>query len=125
MGIQELLAQRQVLKDAFKAEMDEFREKMAAQRKAKNERYQEQRAQQQAEWDKMRAEKEVEKLETNPHLSQITLIDQTIAFCKGLMPQDKAEQKEEKLPVMICPRRQSNTTLKLLSFSTNSDLKHQ
>merc|ERR1719316_1665841 len=40
--------------------------------------------------------KEVEKLDDNPFVSQITLIEQTLQFCKGLLPQEAAESKEEK-----------------------------
>merc|ERR1712151_227213 len=38
----------------------------------------------------------VEKLDENPYISHITLIDQTVQFCKGLLPQEAAEAKEEK-----------------------------
>merc|ERR1712151_6774 len=38
----------------------------------------------------------VEKLDENPYISQITLIEQTLQFCRGLMPQEAAENKEEK-----------------------------
>merc|ERR1712146_596941 len=37
-----------------------------------------------------------EKLDDNPHLTKITLIEQTITFCKSLMPQDKAKTEEVK-----------------------------
>merc|ERR1711879_808401 len=40
--------------------------------------------------------KEVRKLDENWYVSLTTLIKQTVNFCKGLLPQDAAEQKEEK-----------------------------
>merc|ERR1712086_289802 len=42
-------------------------------------------------------EKQVEALDEQPLVSEITLIEQTVKFCKGLMPQDAgSEKKEEK-----------------------------
>merc|ERR1712151_831271 len=38
----------------------------------------------------------VEKLDENPYISHITLIDQTVQFCKGLLPKEEEEAKEEK-----------------------------
>merc|ERR1711957_257830 len=41
--------------------------------------------------------KQVEALDEQPFVSEITLIEQTLKFCQSLMPQDAgAEKKEEK-----------------------------
>merc|ERR1712130_962862 len=88
--------QRSKLRDDFKQEMNEYKARQADQRRIRNEKYQEERKAQDAAWKLKLMEKEIEKLDVNPHLSQITLIEQTITFCKGLLPQDKAENKEEK-----------------------------
>merc|ERR1712066_702799 len=45
-------------------------------------------------------EKKVEQLDEQPHVSEITLIEQTIKFCKSLLPQESADQKEEKKEVV-------------------------
>merc|ERR1711972_363001 len=50
---------------------------------------------QEAAWKIKKMEKEVEKLDENPYVSQITLIEQTMKFCKGLLPQDAGEKKED------------------------------
>merc|ERR1711972_1137967 len=50
---------------------------------------------QEAAWKIKKMEKEVEKLDENPYVSQITLIEQTMKFCKGLPPQAAEEKKEE------------------------------
>merc|ERR1712196_706778 len=39
---------------------------------------------------------EIEKLDVNPQVSVMVLIEQTITFCKSLLPQEKTEEKEEK-----------------------------
>merc|ERR1711957_688219 len=45
----------------------------------------------------MGLEKQVEALDEQPSVSEITLIEQTVKFCKSLMPQDAgSEKKEEK-----------------------------
>merc|ERR1712025_1303231 len=56
----------------------------------------EERKAKEAEWRLQKMAKDVEKLDENPYVSQITLIEQTLQFCKGLMPQEAAENKEEK-----------------------------
>merc|ERR1712048_904544 len=68
----------------------------ADQRRIRQERYQEERKAQDAAWKIKKMEKEVEKLDENPYVSQITLIEQTMKFCKSLLPQAAGEQKEEK-----------------------------
>merc|ERR1711861_50042 len=62
----------------------------------RNERYQEERKAQGAEWRMKKMQGEIEKLDVNPQVSVMVLIEQTITFCKGLLPQEKAEEKEEK-----------------------------
>merc|ERR1712187_62002 len=56
----------------------------------------EERKEQEKAWKIKKMEKEVEKLDENPYVGQVTLIEQTIQFCKGLLPQEAAESKEEK-----------------------------
>merc|ERR1711862_836109 len=68
----------------------------AEQRRIRNEKYQEERKAKDAEWKLQKMAKEVEKLDENPYVSQITLIEQTMQFCKGLLPQEETKDKEEK-----------------------------
>merc|ERR1712187_1053657 len=56
----------------------------------------EERKEQEKAWKIKKMEKEVEKLDENPYVGQVTLIEQTIQFCKGLLPQEAADNKEEK-----------------------------
>merc|ERR1719421_911038 len=94
--IQALVAERSELRDAFKAQMTEFKAHLAEQRRIRNERDQEERKAQEAEWRMKKMQGEIEKLDVNPQVSVMVLIEQTITFCKGLLPQEKAEEKEEK-----------------------------
>merc|ERR1712232_419453 len=94
--IAELVGQRSTLRDDFRQAQYEYKAWQADQRRIRQEKYQEERKEQEKAWKIKKMEKEVEKLDENPYVSQITLIEQTVKFCKGLLPQDAAEQKEEK-----------------------------
>merc|ERR1719291_660585 len=93
--IAELVGQRSKLRDDFKQEMNEYKAWQAEQRRIRQDKYQEERKAQEAAWKIKKMEKEVEKLDENPYVSQITLIEQTMKFCKNLLPQDAGEKKEE------------------------------
>merc|ERR1711959_252123 len=80
----------------FQEQKRAFQAYLAEQRRIKQERYQEERKKQLEEWKIKQMEKEVEKLDEQPYVSEITLIEQTIKFCQSLLPQDTANQKEEK-----------------------------
>merc|ERR1712054_141250 len=56
----------------------------------------EERKQQQEEWRLKQLEKKVEALDGQPYVSEITLIEQTVKFCKDLLPQDSGKKEEEK-----------------------------
>merc|ERR1712050_404636 len=94
--IADLIQQRSALRDEFRAAQQEYKAWQAEQRRIRQEKYQEERKEQEKAWKLKKMEKEVEKLDENPYVSQITLIEQTVKFCKGLLPQEAAEQKEEK-----------------------------
>merc|ERR1719263_499030 len=94
--VQEAIGQRTKLRDEFNEQKRVFQSYLAEQRRLKQERYQEERKQQQEQWKIKQLEREVEKLDEQPFVSEITLIEQSIKFCQGLMPQDSASKKEEK-----------------------------
>merc|ERR1712176_773167 len=93
---QEKIAERTKLRDDFGAAKREFQAYLAEQRKVKQERYQKEREAQQEAWKIKQMEKKVESLDEQPHVSEITLIEQTVKFCKSLMPQESTDKKEEK-----------------------------
>merc|ERR1712113_1027997 len=94
--IADLISQRSQLRDEFRQAQYEYKAWQAEQRRIRQEKYQEGRKAQEAAWQIKKMEKEVEKLDENPYISQITLIEQTVKFCKGLLPQEAVEQKEDK-----------------------------
>merc|ERR1719502_967697 len=94
--IKELIAQRTELRDEFNNQKKEFQSHLAEQRRIKQEKYAEERKQQQEEWRLRQLEKKVEALDDQPFVSEITLIEQTVKFCKDLLPQDSGDKKEEK-----------------------------
>merc|ERR1711865_668416 len=94
--LQELIVQRTALRDDFNNQKREFKSYLAEQRRVKQEKYQEDRKVQQEEWRISQLEKQVEALDDQPYVSEITLIEQTVKFCKSLMPAESAETKDEK-----------------------------
>merc|ERR1712217_445018 len=94
--IAELVGQRSTLRDEFRQAQYEYKAWQAEQRRIRQDKYQQKRKEQEKAWKIKKIEKEVEKLDENPYVSQITMIKQTVKFCKGLLPHDAAEQKEEK-----------------------------
>merc|ERR1711924_401434 len=94
--IQELIAVRTRLRDEFNAQKREFQQYLAEQRRARQEKYAEERKKQQEEWKVKQLERKVEQLDEQPFVSELTLIEQTVKFCKDLLPKDAGEKKEEK-----------------------------
>merc|ERR1712151_1385372 len=63
-------------------------------RKIKQERAAKERAERQKDYEIRQLERKAEKLDEQPHVAEMTLIEQTIAFCKSLTL-NKEEKKEE------------------------------
>merc|ERR1719408_749524 len=94
--IQDLIGERTKLRDEFNNAKREFQQYLAEQRRARQEKYAEERKKQQEEWKIKQLEKKVEQLDEQPYVSELTLIEQTVKFCKNLLPQDAGDKKEEK-----------------------------
>merc|ERR1719409_2627431 len=94
--IQEHIQERNKLRDEFNAAKREFQQYLAEQRRVKQEQYAEERKKQQEEWRIKQLEKKVEQLDKQPYVSELTLIEQTVKFCKDLLPREEADKKEEK-----------------------------
>merc|ERR1719396_291557 len=58
------------------------------------------RAAKQVEYDQRRKERAAEKLDEQPYVSEITLIEQTILFCKTLTQSKDKEEKEEQKEIV-------------------------
>merc|ERR1719437_295938 len=93
--IQEKVQERNALRDDFRAKEREFNNYLAEQRKIRYQKQQAERDARQAEYDKMKRVKAAEKLDEQPHIQEMTLIEQTILFCKSLTQTKEAEEKKE------------------------------
>merc|ERR1711933_437436 len=88
------MGEKNAIRDEFKAEEREYYQYLAEVRKARQEKQQEERVAWQRERDQANLVKKAEKLEDQPYVAEITLIEQTIAFCESLTKK-KAEAEEQ------------------------------
>merc|ERR1712228_578280 len=94
--IAEKVKEKNAIRDAFKAKEREYYQYLGEVRKAKQERYQEERMAWQKERDQQTKMKKAEALEDQPYVAEITLIEQTIQFCSSLTQKKTEDAKEEK-----------------------------
>merc|ERR1712032_1625817 len=92
--IAEKVAEKKTILTEFKGKEREYYGYLAEVRKARQERYQEERNMWQKEKDQQMKLKKAERLEEQPYVAEITLIEQTMAFCNSLT-QKKADEKQE------------------------------
>jgi len=88
------IEERNALRDEYRSQEREYYAYQQELRKARQERIAQERAERQKEYDLRRKQREAEKLDEQPHVAEITLIEQTIKYCKGLI-QTKAEVKTD------------------------------
>jgi uncharacterized coiled-coil DUF342 family protein len=94
--IQEKIGERNTLRDEFRAKEREFNEFKNEQRRRKQEQYMEEKASQQAEWERGQRTRKANALDDQPYVSEITLLEQTILFCKSLVEDKGPAEKEAK-----------------------------
>merc|ERR1712066_739923 len=90
--IQEKVQEKRKLIDEFKQKEREYYAYLAEVRRARQEKVQEERMAWQKERDQQNKLKKDERLEEQPYVAEITLIEQTIAFCNSLT-QKKVDEK--------------------------------
>ncbi|CAK0859306.1 unnamed protein product [Prorocentrum cordatum] len=93
--IKELQEERSKIREEFREEERKFRELLNKKRQEQQERYAAEREARQKEWEERSRQKKVEKLDEQPFVTEITLIEQTIKFCKSLTGVKEVEKKEE------------------------------
>merc|ERR1712113_1207312 len=93
-AISEKVKEKNQIRDEFKTREREYYAYLAEVRKARQEKVQEERMAWQKERDQQAKLKKAEQLEEQPYVAEITLIEQTIAFCNTLT-QKKVEEKKE------------------------------
>merc|ERR1719330_1976471 len=88
---------RNTLRDEFRQKERDFNAWKNEQRKARQDKINQERDARRAEWEMDQRKRKAESMDQQPHVAEITLIEQTILFCKNLV-QDKgpAEQVEKK-----------------------------
>jgi len=94
--IQEKIKERNTLRDEFRQKEREFNEFKNEQRRLRQDKIMEQRNAERAEWEKTARTRKAEALDQQPHVAEITLLEQTILFCKGLVADKGPAKKEEK-----------------------------
>jgi len=96
--IREKQDERNKLRDEYRQKEREFNQWRSDQRKAKQNRAQEEYAAREAQRKLEKLKAKAESMDQQPHVSEITLIEQTIFFCKSLIqekgPAEKVEEKE-------------------------------
>merc|ERR1712151_1134579 len=97
--VQEKIKEKNALRDEFKAKEREYYQYLAEVRKARQEKQQEERVAWQKERDQANLVKKAEKLEDQPYVAEITLIEQTIAFCESLTKKKAEAEEQEKKEV--------------------------
>ncbi|CAE7453589.1 unnamed protein product [Symbiodinium natans] len=95
------IEERNALRDEYRQQEREYWAYQQELRKARQERYAAERAEKQKEYDLRRKQREAEKLDEQPYVGEITLIEQTIKYCKGLVQSKTEEKKDEKKEVSL------------------------
>jgi len=91
--ITEKIRERNEKRNEFRETEREYNSYLAEQRAVRADRAKEDRAKRDAEYDQQRRVRQAEKMEEQPFTNETTLIEQTIAFCKSLLPKDGEEKK--------------------------------
>merc|ERR1711972_1229905 len=94
--IAEKVKEKNEIRDAFKVKEREYYAYLAEVRKTRQEKVQEERMAWQKERDQQNKLRRAEQLEEQPYVAEITLIEQTIAFCNSLTQKKTDEKQEEK-----------------------------
>jgi len=94
--IKEEFDKRTVLREEFRQKERDYNAWQNERRRARQDKYNEEREKKQAEWQRAQLLKKAEAMDIQPHVAEITLIEQTILFCKTLVQDKGPAQKEEK-----------------------------
>eukprot|EP00746_Dinoflagellata_sp_MGD_P160750 gnl/MRDRNA2_/MRDRNA2_87647_c0_seq1.p1 gnl/MRDRNA2_/MRDRNA2_87647_c0~~gnl/MRDRNA2_/MRDRNA2_87647_c0_seq1.p1 ORF type:complete len:475 (+),score=210.01 gnl/MRDRNA2_/MRDRNA2_87647_c0_seq1:108-1532(+) len=87
--IQEKTGERNKIREEFRAAEQEFNKYMNEIRQIRAAKAAEARQERQAEMDERRRQRQVEQLDEQPHIAEITLIEQTISWCKSVLPKEE------------------------------------
>lgn len=94
--ISEKIRERNEKRNEFREKEREYNAHLAEQRAARADSAREQRAARDADYEQQRRIRKAEKMEEQPFTHEVTLIEQTIAFCRSLQPKDEEKKDEVK-----------------------------
>merc|ERR1711972_791523 len=94
--IQAKVQEKNALRDEFKVKEREYYAYLAEVRRDRQDKIQEERMAWQKDREQQNKLKKAERLEEQPYVAEITLIEQTIAFCNSLTQKKADDVKEEK-----------------------------
>merc|ERR550537_142124 len=97
--IQEKIKERNGIRTERKQAEDAHYKYKAEIRKIKQERAAEERIKRQKEWEERKRLREADKLDEQPYVQEIALVEQCMAFCKSLTQTKGPAEKEEKKEV--------------------------
>merc|ERR1719282_561219 len=102
--IVEKIKERNQIRDDFRTKEREYNDFLYKQRQEKKERQWKEQQEREAAMAMERKQRMADKLDDQPYVAEITLVEQTILFCKGLIPsKDKEQKSEEKKTVFDNP----------------------
>ena len=82
--IPETMPERNTLRDEFRTKEQEYRKYMNEVRAERQKKLKEKCEPRNKEYDLVRRQRAADKLDEQPHVAEMTLIEQTMAFCKSL-----------------------------------------
>merc|ERR1719293_72901 len=94
--IKEKQDERNKIREEFREEEKKFQELLRKKKQEQQDRYAAEREARQKEWEERSRQKKVEKMDEQPFVTEITLLEQTIKFCKSLTSGKEVEKEEEK-----------------------------
>merc|ERR1712045_695875 len=98
------MGERNQIRDDYRAKEKEYNDYLYKQRQERKERQWKEQQERDAVMAMERKQRMAEKLDDQPYVAEITLVEQTILFCKGLVPaKDKEQKTEEKKTVFDNP----------------------
>merc|ERR1719188_1776135 len=90
------MEKRNALRDEFRQKERDFNAWKNEQRRLKQDKINEERQARQAEWEMEQRRRKADAMDQQPYVAEITLIEQTILFCKNLVQDKGPTQQEEK-----------------------------
>lgn len=91
--IQELVAERNALRKQWSEEDQAYKNHKREEARLAAEKRSAENARRREEYEKAELSKKEDKLFVQPHLAEVALLEQTITFCKNLLPKESEETK--------------------------------